>query len=97
LSPFIDVLERDVCTTADEFVRGLRLAFPDGVDGGPDTFIIADNGVAMRLTLTPLPSRRIASLELPMLHVSIRFTAGDPHRQRALLDHMDRATQRGGG
>lgn len=97
MSPFVDQLEREVSATPDEFARGLRTAFPGQVEGGPLAFHVTALGAAMHVTLTETPPRHIASLLLPTLHVRIRFDAGNADEQRALIDYLDRATQRGGG
>lgn len=80
-----------------EFRHGLDLAFADRVTGGPEHFAIAADGAAMEIEVEVGPPRIIALLRLPTLRVRIRFTAGTPAQQAALLAHMDRAMQRGGG
>lgn len=90
-------LEREVGASVAEYVRGLENAFPDGLSGGPLRFRARGVGAAVEITLTPLAPRLIGGLTLPTLAVRIRFTEGDADAQAALLAHMDRAMQRGGG
>lgn len=90
-------LEREVSASPREFLHGLRLAFPAGVDAGGETIRASDGLAAMEIELVPLPDRRIALLRLPTMRVHIRFTVGSPEQQRAMLARMDRAMQRGGG
>lgn len=80
-----------------EFRHGLALAFAERVTGGPDLYAIAANGASMEIEVEVGPPRVIALLRLPTLRVRIRFTAGTPAQRTALLAHMDRAMQRGGG
>lgn len=95
--PFVEQLDREVSATPQEFARGLAVAFPGQMAGGPANFRITAPEAAMDIELTPLPPRRIASLELPTLRVRIRFVGGNTAQRRALVEHLDRATQRGGG
>ena len=90
-------LEREMAASRAEFLHGLRLAFPDGVEESGGLLLANDGAAAMEIELTPLPDRHIALVRLPNMKVRIRFTAGTPERQQALLARMDRAMQRGGG
>jgi len=90
-------LEREMSASRAEFVHGLRLAFPQGVEEAGALLKVGDGDAAMEIALSPLPDRVIALLRLPRLQVSIRFVAGTPAQQRAMLARMDRAMQRGGG
>lgn len=91
------VIERQMAATAAEFARGLHLAFPDGVSGGPHEFRVTDGRAVLEVTLTPEPDRVIALLRLPVLHVVLRFVAGEVAAQEKMLAHLDLATHRGGG
>lgn len=91
------VIVRDVCATADEFVRSLRAAMPDAVDAGPDRFEIASADATIAVALGPLPPRRLGALALPRIRVTIDFVAGRGDACIVLLARMDRAMQRGGG
>jgi hypothetical protein len=97
MPPFADRLDREVAATADEFVRALHAAFPDRVSGGPARYHIVAFGAALDIDVAVAPERRIASLVLPTLQVRLSFAGGDAGQRRALLEHLDRATQRGGG
>jgi hypothetical protein len=90
-------LEREMSASRGEFLHGLRLAFPQGVEEAGALLKVGDGDAAMEIALTPLPDRRIALLRLPNMKVHIRFTAGSPEKQQAMLARMDRAMQRGGG
>jgi hypothetical protein len=90
-------LERDVSASVGEFVHGLKNAFPGALTGGPLLFHASRNGAAMEIELTPRADRVIGGLALPSLTVCIRFIDGNTQAQAALLAHMDRAMQRGGG
>ena len=80
-----------------EFAHGLRIAFPDGVEGGPLQFRVGRDGVALTIDLAPGPDRVIGRLRLPNLRVRLHFTDGDAAARRRLLAHMDLAMHRGGG
>jgi hypothetical protein len=90
-------LEREMSASRAEFLHGLRLAFPQGVEEDGGLLKVGDGDTAMEIELAPLPDRAIALLRLPNLKVRIRFTAGSREAQRAMLARMDRAMQRGGG
>ena len=90
-------LVRDMATTEQEFRGGLAFSFPQGVTEQDGAFHIVHAGAAMEIRIAPLPPRVIALLRLPRLEVRIRFTAGTPEQQQAMLTRMDRAMQRGGG
>ncbi|MBU3990479.1 MAG: hypothetical protein KJ702_14345 [Gammaproteobacteria bacterium] len=90
-------LEREVSAHPGEFRHGLLLAFPGCVTENDGMLRVAAGPAAMEILLTPKAPRVIASLRLPNLQVNIRFTAGTPAEQQAMLAHMDRAMHRGGG
>lgn len=91
-------LERDVSATTQEYLHGLRLAFPSGVEVSDDGQVRVSNaGVCLEIRYSILPPRVIALLRLPRLLVNLRFTSGTPAEQQAMLNYMDRAMQRGGG
>ena len=92
-----EILVRDMATTESEFRQGLLFAFPEGVREEAGLFRAEYEGAAMEIRSAPLPPRVIALLRLPRLEVRIRFTAGTPEQQQAMLVRMDRAMQRGGG
>lgn len=89
---------REVGATLAEFERGLRLAVPDGVSApSPGCLRVASGGVTLDIDLTELPERRLGQFRLPVLAARYRFVAGDAPDRAALLAHLDRAMQRGGG
>jgi hypothetical protein len=91
-------LEREMAATPQEFMHGLRQAFPDGVDVlGEGRVRAVHGGACLDIAYSVLPPRVIALLRLPRLQVSLCFTAGTPAQQQALLTRMDLAMQRGGG
>ena len=93
-----DGFVREVGATLAEFERGLRLAVPDGVSTpSPGCLKVARNDVVLQIDLTELPERRLGLFRLPVLHARYRFVAGDVPARAALLAHIDRAMQRGGG
>lgn len=90
-------LEREATATLAEFMHGLQLAFPGQIGQPGQPLQIGDATAGMRITLTPLPPRIIAALQLPRLRVTMVFTHGTEQQQAELLAKMDRALQRGGG
>ena len=95
--PWEPVFARDMSASVAEFTAGLLAACPGAVTGGPRDFEVASRGAVLRIRIEPTTPRRIASLELPRLQACFQFTAGTPEAQAALLAHLDRAMQRGGG
>lgn len=93
-----DGFVREVGSTVAEFERGLRLAVPKGVSPAGDGLLtVAQGGVALEIALTVLPERRLGLFRLPMLSAHYRFVAGSEAERAALLAHLDRSMQRGGG
>lgn len=93
----LTVLERDVSATPAEYAHGLRLAYPEGVTGGPMSFTVTNGKAALEIELTHGPERRIALLRLPTLKVRMTFTAGSQAERQEMLHRMDLAMRRGGG
>jgi hypothetical protein len=91
------VLERELYASPAEFLRGLRSAFPDAVEGGTLSFRVRRGGAAMEIGVTPGPDLAIAGLRLPSIRVRMRFTEGDALARARLLAYLDLATHRGGG
>lgn len=91
------VLERLVTASPQEFERGLRTAFPDAVQGGPEWFRATYEGTVMEVELTPRAPRVLGRLALPVLAVRIRFPVAGAGERAAMLARMDRAMHRGGG
>lgn len=93
----IDVLVRDVSSTAAEFDASLRQAAGSRLVAGAPHYRIADGRVTLDVEVAPGPERRIALVRLPTLIVTYRFTGGTPAERDALLTRLDRAMHRGGG
>lgn len=90
-------LERDVSASRSEYLHGLRLAFPAGVEETGQEILVTDGRATLEITLIEQAPRVIALLRLPRMKVVLRFTQGTPDQQAALLAYMDLAMQRGGG
>jgi len=93
----LDELEREASSSFAEYAHGLRLAFPEGVSGGPSDFSVTDGRASLQIRLTPGPDRVIALLRLPTLKARLRFTGGSQSERREMLRRMDLAMRRGGG
>ncbi len=91
------IVEREVTATPEEFERGLRLAFPGAVAGGPRRFRATRNGIVMDAEWSPLPPRVIARLTLPVLAVTLRFPTAGAQERAEMLAWLDLVTHRGGG
>jgi hypothetical protein len=68
-------------STPEEFVGSLAAAFPDAVEFASNCLIVTHGMARVRFDLL----------------VDITVLDGDPDAVEALIDRMDRATQRGGG
>ena len=88
---------REVSSTPAEYAHGLRLAYPEGVSGGPAEFVVSDGPVRLEIALTPGPDRVIALIRLPTLTARLHFTDGTAEQCEAFLARMDLAMRRGGG
>lgn len=86
-----------MAATPGEFVSALATAFPAAATAGDGWAEVAEDGVRLRFDYAVGPPRRIGSLELPSLLVTISVLEGDPDPAAELLARVDRATQRGGG
>jgi hypothetical protein len=93
----LETIEREVWATAEEFRRGLSLAFPGRLGVRDGLLCAADDGAAMEIALEVLAPKTIALLNLPRMKVSLRMTAGTPEQRKAMLARMDLAMHRGGG
>ncbi|WP_227817593.1 hypothetical protein [Nitrogeniibacter aestuarii] len=90
--------EREVGATLTEFERSLEKAAPGAVTVlGAGVFQVDCDNVTLRMDAKPVAPRRIGLFVLPVLKVSYQFSGGDEKARKALLDHLDRAMQRGGG
>lgn len=93
----MESLQREVSATLAEFLRGFGDAFPGYAAVGPEHYVAHHGPAAMEIRLRPGAERRIASLHLPTLQVTIRFIAGTKAEREGMLAHMDRIMHRGGG
>ena len=81
-----------------EFFRLLPLALADYefvVDGNSIHFTYANGKLS--IDITKETERKIASLALPVLHVSFTFVDIDHQSQQNFLNHFFKVYQRGGG
>lgn len=94
--PF-DRRERVISATVPEFLRELNLAFPGAVRHEAHQVHIDAFDATLQIDLEAMAPLQIALLRLPRLRARFRFLAGTPAACDRLFDHLDRATQRGGG
>jgi len=92
---FEQSIDRDISATREEFARGILAAFPDA-RGTPEGWHISYGPARARIALTPLADLVIALLRLPR-HRCLIELGGPEAGRKALLDHLDRYQQRGGG
>jgi hypothetical protein len=91
------VVRRQVTASPEEFAHGLRCAFPDAVEGGPERFRATYRGTVMEIELARSAPRVIGRLALPVLAVTLRFPSAGVDERAAMLARLDLATHRGGG
>jgi hypothetical protein len=92
------IIEREVTASGAEFERGLRLAFPQAIEGGPRHFRVRRGDCVMEVDVLPLPPRTFGQLALPVLAVTLRFPEAAAVAERvAMLAWLDFAMHRGGG
>lgn len=84
-------------STPEEFAGSLAAAFPAAVETGQNCLTVTHGAARVRFDYQIAPSWRIGSLELPSLLLDITVQEGDSEAVAALIDRVDRATQRGGG
>lgn len=91
------LIEREIAASPAEFTREFLCAFPEATQAGPGRLRVDQPAAAhLEIELQPGQPRRLGALTLPTLHVRIRLY-GSAAARAALLAHMDRAMQRGGG
>ena len=90
-------IRREVSASPREYERTLRLAFPEGLEGGPMRFRVRQGPVRLEVELEEGPERRIALVRLETLRVRLRFEGGDARMHEKMLARMDLAMRRGGG
>jgi len=84
-------------STPEEFAGSLAAAFPAAVESGQNCLTVTQGAASVRFDYQIGPSWRIGSLELPSLLLGITVLEGEQAAVEALIDRVDRATQRGGG
>lgn len=89
--------QRPMSATPGEFVGSLKTAFPAALTAGDGWAELQDGEVRLRFEFQVGSPRRLGSLELPTMQLTILVLAGDPVSASAFLERVDRATQRGGG
>jgi hypothetical protein len=94
--PF-DRRERVIGASVEEFVRSLELAFPGAVRAEGNHLSIDAFDARLDIELEVLDPLVIALLRLPRLRARFSFARGAPADRDRLFEHLDRATQRGGG
>jgi hypothetical protein len=84
-------------STPGEFRRAMFAAFGDAVTEDGAGLLVAENDVRLHFALRSEKPLRVGTLQLCTLRVEITVLQGDESAASALLDRVDRATQRGGG
>ena len=95
--PWSDQRQRTMTSTPEEFVGSLTAAFPAALETAPNALIVSHGTARVRFDYQVAPSWRIGSLQLPSLLVGITVLDGAQEAVEALIERVDRATQRGGG
>ena len=88
---------RLMSSTPDEFRRALFTAFGDAVTEDGAGLLVTDGEIRLHFALSSEKPLRIGALQLCTLRVEITVRQGDEQAASALLDRVNRATQRGGG
>lgn len=84
-------------STPGEFRRAMFTAFGDAVSEDGTGLLVAENDVRLHFALRSEKPLRIGALQLSTLRVEVTVRQGDEPAASALLNRIDRATQRGGG
>lgn len=91
---------REMGYSTAEFVRVLPAAMRDwSVSGGPDTWRISTvggDGIAT-IRIEPMPERKMGSLRLPVLAVTIDLAGASPDQAAEFVRRFERGFHRGGG
>lgn len=92
-------LDREMALEAAQFRRELMAVLPLPLVRQDDRTLVFANGDGQSITVTaePLPPRRIASLTLPRLAVSLCLDGYPDAEAQAVLTRFERSFQRGGG
>jgi len=72
-------------------------AFGDAVTEDGSGLLVAENDVRLHFALRGEKPQQVGALQLCTLRVEITVHQGDEAAASALIDRVDRATQRGGG
>lgn len=84
-------------STRDEFLRGLRAAFPGAVSGDGSRFEAIRDGTRMEVEIEVLPPRALGSFALPAIAVRLTFPEAGAEDRARMLAWLDLVTHRGGG
>jgi hypothetical protein len=84
-------------STPGEFRRAMFAAFGDAVTEDDTGLLITDGEIHLHFALSNENPQSVGALKLCSLRVEITVRQGDEPAASALLDRVDRATQRGGG
>ncbi|MGV0974313.1 MAG: hypothetical protein ACOYBO_00130 [Azonexus sp.] len=84
-------------STPGEFRRAMFTAYGDAVTEDGTGLLVAEGGIRLHFALSSEKPLRVGALQLCTLRVEINVLQGDEQAASALLDRVDRATQRGGG
>ena len=88
---------RLMSSTPDEFRRALFTAFGATVTEDGAGLLVTEGEIRLHFALSSEKPLRIGALQLSTLRVEVTVRQGDEQAASALLDRVDRATQRGGG
>ena len=94
------IIVREMGYSVDEFTRVLPLAMRDFVINElSDGWRVSDAELKLIATIriAPLPERRMGSLSLPVLRVTLDLGASGGVQAAAFLRRFDRGFHRGGG
>lgn len=86
--------------SSDEFARGLPAAMRDWtVGGGSDAWQVstADGTWVASVRIRPRPERRMGSLRLPVLAVTIELATATADLAKEFMRRFERGFHRGGG
>jgi type VI protein secretion system component VasA len=81
----------------EAFRQSLRAAFGPQVQSDGAAIEVASSAARIRLTIAGLAPASFGALQLERFSVEISPLEGAPEAVAALLERVDRATQRGGG
>jgi hypothetical protein len=84
-------------STPGEFRRAMFTAFGEAVTADGTGLLVTEGEIRLHFALRSENPQRVGALQLCTLRVDITVRQGDEPAVSALLDRVDRATQRGGG